>query len=99
MMAWHRDHCLLHLRIVSFQTLMSTGVFSEVNFSPGNKTLIRYHCSSRNQKAREQNAEALHRITKASFDLLNHFVQMAIIVIYFQITDYSTAPSFSERLR
>lgn len=69
-MECHRNHITLHLRIVSFQTLLSTGVFSEANFSPGNKTLAKYRCSSRNQKAREQNAEALCRITKAAFDLL-----------------------------
>jgi len=49
---------------------LSIGVFSKVNYYPGHKTLVKYHCSSRNQKAGEQNAEALCRITEASFDLL-----------------------------
>lgn len=39
-------------------------------FSRGNKPLSKQCWSSRNQKAREQNAEPLCRITKASFDLL-----------------------------
>lgn len=70
-MECHRNHCFLHLRIVSFQTLLSTGVVSEVTFfSQGIKPLSKECWSSRNQKAREQNAEPLCRITKASFDLL-----------------------------
>lgn len=31
-MECHRNHCFLHLRILSFQTLLSTGVISEVTF-------------------------------------------------------------------
>lgn len=53
-MECHRNHCLLHLRIVSFQTLLSSGVFLEVNFSLGNKTLAKHFCSPRNQKTKEQ---------------------------------------------
>lgn len=69
-MECHGNPCFLRLRIASFQTLLSTGVLSERNFSPGSKTLTKYRCSSRNQEARDQNTEALCRITKALSDLL-----------------------------
>lgn len=39
-------------------------------FSRGSKPLSKQGWGSRNQKAREQNAKPLCRITKASFDLL-----------------------------
>lgn len=31
-MECHRNHCFLYLRILSFQTLLSSGVISEVTF-------------------------------------------------------------------